>query len=230
METRWHVAENDADWLFQAVEFITRAEAEALSARGEFHIVLAGGGTPRRLYRALAEEGHDWPRWHVWYGDERCLPADHPERNSKMAADAWLDRVPIPPANIHPIPAELGPETAASAYSDALSGVDMFDLVLLGLGEDGHTASLFPGHEWGWGEAAPAAIAVFDASKAPPERVSLSAHRLGKSRKVLFLATGQGKRGAAADWRKGVPIPASAVMAAGGVDVLLDRSANGEGT
>jgi 6-phosphogluconolactonase len=228
METRWHVAQNDADWLVQALTCIDGAEAEALAIRGVFHIVLAGGSTPKRLYQALVGQGHDWTRWQVWYGDERCLPVGDADRNSTMAALAWLERVGFPRQNIHPMPAELGAQAAAEAYAREVKDIAQFDLVLLGLGEDGHTASLFPGHDWGEGRAAPAALAVFDAPKPPPERVSLSAWRLGTARKVLFLVQGAGKREAVAAWRQGRGIPAAAIQGANGVDVLLDRPAYGE--
>lgn len=229
MDTRWHVAESDADWLARAVAMVRAAEAEALAARDVFHIVLAGGGTPQRLYRALAEETHDWSRWQVWYGDERCLPPQHPERNSRMAALAWLHPVAMPAENIHAIPAELGAAAAAEAYVRALAGMGDFDLVLLGLGEDGHTASLFPGHNWGEKEMAPAALAVFDAPKPPPERVSLSARRLSSARRALFLVTGAGKRDAMTAWRRGEQLPAAAIRPAAGVDVLTDRDAVPQG-
>ena len=229
MDTRWHVAADKADWLGQALARVAAAEAEALLERGMFHIVLAGGSTPQRLYEALVQERHEWPRWQVWFGDERCLPPDHPERNSRMAELAWLSKVDIPAANIHAIPAELGAIKAAEAYSRQLVGIRDFDLVLLGLGEDGHTASLFPGHDWGEGADAPDALAVFAAPKPPPERVSMSAHRLSQARRVLFLVTGAGKQVAMAAWRQGKPLPAATVCPAAGVDVLMDRDAVPQG-
>lgn len=225
MQTRWEVAANARDWLRRALGHVHAAEGEALSRRAAFHVVLAGGGTPLALYRELAREGHDWTRWQVWFGDERCLPADHPERNSVMARAAWLDRVGIPAANVHVIPAELGPEAAAARYAQALASVGEFDLVLLGLGEDGHTASLFPGQAWG--EAADAAdvLAVHGAPKPPPERVSLSARRLSRARQVLFLVQGASKRQALSAWRAGEAIPAAAIRPPAGVDVLTDKDA-----
>lgn len=225
MQTRWEVAEDGHDWLRRALAHVHSAAREALGRAGAFHIVLAGGGTPLALYRALAQEGHDWSRWRVWFGDERCLPPDHPERNSVMVRQAWLDRIGIPADHVQSIPAELGAEAAAAQYAQTLAGVGEFDLVLLGLGEDGHTASLFPGHDWG--EAADAAdvLPVFDAPKPPPERVSLSARRLARARRVLFLVQGAGKRQAVAAWRRGERIPAAAIRPPGGVDVLMDRDA-----
>ncbi|TCJ11774.1 6-phosphogluconolactonase [Parasulfuritortus cantonensis] len=228
MATRWHVAEDETDWLAQALAYTLAAEAEALAEHGQFRVCLAGGGTPGRLYRELAATARDWPRWQVWYGDERCLPPGHPERNSALAEQAWLRRVPIPAANVHSIPAELGARAGAEVYARQLAGAARFDLVLLGLGEDGHTASLFPGHDWGTAADAPDTLAVFDAPKPPPERVSLSARRLSEARRVLFLAGGAGKRAAVAAWRGGAAIPAAAIRPAAGVDVLIDQSAYGE--
>lgn len=222
METRWHVAQGDADWLHQALAYIEAAEAYALRERGAFHIVLAGGGTPCKVYEQLALEPHDWARWHIWFGDERCLPPDDAERNSRMAQAAWLSKVAIPAQNIHVIPAEQGAAVAAESYARELAGLDGFDLVLLGLGEDGHTASLFPGHDWGEALDATDVLAVFDAPKPPPERVSLSARRLGHAEAVLFLVMGAGKREAIKAWRGGVLLPAAAIRPVNGVDVLLD--------
>ncbi len=227
MQTRWEVAEDERDWLRRALTQVRAAEREALDARGVFHVVLAGGGTPGRLYAALAGEAHDWPRWQVWFGDERCLPRDHPERNSRMAGAAWLDRVGLPSDHVHVIPAELGPVPAAAAYARELAGVGDFDLVLLGLGEDGHTASLFPGRPWGDGQVSDDVLPVLDAPKPPPERVSLSARRLARARRVLFLVTGSSKRDALAAWRRGEALPAAAIRPGAGVDVLTDKEAWG---
>ena len=223
--TRWHVAADADDWLDRALAFVAAAEAEALAGRGEFHIVLAGGGTPRRLYRALADQDHDWSRWRVWFGDERSLAPDDPARNSAMAREAWLDKVGMPAGNLHVIPAERDAEAAARLYAKELSGLADFDLVLLGLGQDGHTASLFPGHDWGEAEGSAAALVVADAPKPPPERVSLSAERLSRARRVLFLVTGADKRDALARWRRGENLPAAAIRPRASVDVLMDQEA-----
>lgn len=201
---------------------ILDAAARAIQWRGSFLIVLAGGNTPREVYRMLRGAPADWSRWQVYYGDERCLPTDDVERNSAMADAAWLNHAPIPREQVHAIPAELGATAAVLAYAETLRGVGDFDLVLLGLGEDGHTASLFPGHDWGIAADAPDALAVFDAPKPPPQRVSLSAARLSRAHEVLFLVAGEGKRSAVAQWRAGADLPARAIHPETGVDVLVE--------
>jgi len=230
---RWHGVADGRALPQVAMDWILAAAAAAIAARGQFHLVLAGGETPRGAYRSLRQAQADWPTWHIYFGDERCLPADDPARNSRLAGEAWLDHVPIPATQIHVIPAELGAERAAAAYAARLrklsdfggfGGFATFDLVLLGLGEDGHTASLFPGRDWGTAPGAPDALAVFDAPKPPPERVSLSAARLSRARQVLFLVGGAGKRSALADWQAGTDIPARSIAPPTGVDVLLDAA------
>ncbi len=218
---RWHPALDEASFRETAAGWILSAANRAIGARGRFVIVLAGGNTPRGVYARLKDAQADWSRWDIWFGDERCVPAEDPQRNSTMARTEWLDHVAIDPSNIHAIPATLGAGVAARAYVEALRGVGDFDLVLLGLGEDGHTASLFPGRDWGTSPDAPDAIAVHDAPKPPPERVSLSAARLSRAREVLFLADARSKRAALMRWRADEPIPASAIRPAAGVDVLV---------
>ena len=208
---RWHYFDTTTGLETATAQTLLSAARSAIAERGAFHVVLAGGTTPRGVYCLLRDADADWSVWHIWYGDERCLPPDDPERNSRMAADTWLDHVAIPRAQIHAIPAERGARNAAAAYADALQAVGEFDLVLLGLGEDGHTASLFPGHDLGMDADAPAAIAVFNAPKPPPERVSLSARRLNQSRQVLFLVAGASKQDALKHWQDGAAIPAAVI-------------------
>ncbi len=187
-------------------------EAEAaIQARGAFHLVLAGGSTPRALYGALAARRAGDANWHVWYGDERCLEQGHPERNSVMAETAWLSASGIPAENRRPIPAERGAQEAAAQYAGWLAGVSEFDLVLLGMGEDGHTASLFPDHEWGVAPGSPDVLAVHRAPKPPADRVSLSAARLSRSAQVWFVITGSSKRHALRRWAWQEALPVAAV-------------------
>lgn len=221
-QCRWHGYPATEALEHAAAQAIFNCSQQSISQRGSFHIVLAGGTTPRRVYELLRTLATDWKAWHIYYGDERCLPADHPERNSHMATHAWLDQVSIPSGQIHPIPAERGAEAGASAYAQTLSQLKMFDMVILGLGEDGHTASLFPDHEWGTSPNAPATLAVHDAPKPPSNRVSLSAHRLSQTRQLVFLVTGSTKLQAIKDWRAGKRIPAAAIAPAAGVDIYLE--------
>lgn len=215
--TRWHVTDQVVD---TALDLVTQAAAQAIGAQGVFHVVLAGGSTPRALYERMVTLQTDWSKWHVWFGDERCLPLSDTLRNSHMACSAWLAASSIPDSQIHVMHAELGAEAAALDYSRQLEGVGPFDLVLLGLGEDGHTASLFPGHG---NEHVPGdMVAISNAPKPPPNRVSLSARRLSNASRVLFLVTGIGKRTAVTAWRRGENIPAAAICPAVGVDVLVE--------
>ena len=146
---RWHRMTDVPTLQVEALRRILNAAKRAIDTRGQFHIVLSGGQTPRAVYRMLRSQTTNWAAWHIYLGDERGAPREDPERNSHMAAEEWLDHVPIPAAQIHMIPAELGVQRAAAAYAADLRNIGDFDLVLLGLGEDGHTASLFPDHDWG---------------------------------------------------------------------------------
>src|SRR6266550_6020103 len=130
------------------------ATADAISSRGQFIVALSGGSTPRDTYRQLATEALvsrvTWSRVQVLWGDERCVPPDHAESNYRMARETLLERVPVPAANVHRIHGEDDPATAAEVYEATMRALlhtpgARIDLVLLGLGDDGHTASLFPG-------------------------------------------------------------------------------------
>lgn len=205
-----------------ALDMILASAATAIQQRGQFHLVLAGGDTPRAIYKQLRAAHTDWSAWYIYFGDERCVPPADPRRNSVMADEAWLDYVEIPADQLYTIPGELGADLAACEYAQTLNAVGMFDLTLLGLGEDGHTASLFPGREWGIESDSPDALAVLDAPKPPAQRVSLSAARLSRSRQVIFLVSGESKRDAVARWRAGENIPPRAIAPEKGVDVLIE--------
>jgi len=222
---RWFKMADAASLQHAASERVFAAAALAIEHRGEFLIVLAGGDTPRATYRALRSGVTDWSRWHVYFGDERCLPSEDAGRNSKMAFDTLLSHVPIPADQVHTIAGERGAEAAAAAYESLLRGIGVFDLVILGLGEDGHTASLFPGGAWGDRCDAPDVLAIFDSPKPPPQRVSLSAHRLSRAREALFLVAGASKADAVARWRAGDRIPAASIRSEGGVDVFVESAA-----
>jgi 6-phosphogluconolactonase len=221
---RWHSYPDRTALNVAAAEFILAGAAHAITARGVFHIVLAGGATPREVYGLLRERSTDWSAWRVYFGDERCVPVDDPERNSSMALATLFAHVSVAHEHFYAIPAERGARVAANEYAALLARVPTFDLVLLGLGEDGHTASLFPGMDIGQSADAPAVLPVFDAPKPPPERVSLSAARLSRTHQALFIVSGASKRAAIQRWRAGVDIPASHVVPAGGVDIILEAA------
>ena len=219
---RWHVL-MDPEAVAQETAFrVLRAAETAIAERGIFRIALAGGHTPERAYRLLAKAEADWAHWEIYFGDERCLPPEDRDRNSVMAAHTWLELVPIPSYRIHPIPVELGAEQAAREYARLVRDALPFDVVLLGMGEDGHTASLFPGHAHPEDELV---HAVFNAPKPPPERVTLSAAALGNARQILVLVTGSNKRPAIQAWCQGEPIPIGEICGLAPREVLTDQKA-----
>lgn len=183
-----------------AAAFVARAR-RASAERGRFNVALAGGGTPRGLYQRLAAlpagEAPDWARVQVFFGDERCVPPDDARSNYRMAREALLDHVPIVPGNVHRMPGEEEPQAAARRYAEVLRAafgggdVPRFDLILLGVGDDGHTASLFPGT---------AALYVRDAwvraqyvEVQHEWRLTLTLPVIDAARAVWVLATGAGK-------------------------------------
>lgn len=222
-QNHWIVEPDAASVAHKAYQMIITAAEEAIKARGKFRIVLAGGTTPQQIYTMLSVANCDWQDWEIFLGDERCLPETSSERNSEMANQAWLNKIDIPANNIHFIPAELGPDLAAKKYAKTIKGKTPFDLVLLGMGEDGHTASLFPGHTHDENELV---HAVYGAPKPPAERVSLSVSSLSNAKKVLMIITGAGKKDAVEEWKKGTPLPISEISALNTLTVILDKDAS----
>jgi 6-phosphogluconolactonase len=163
------------------------AIADALAARGVAHVALAGGTTPKRAYALLGPLVADWSAVHLWFGDERCVGPDDPDANVLMARTA-LD---APGAIWHRIEGERGAEAAAAAYAAELGDV-VLDLAMLGLGEDAHTASLFPDNPAL--DLTATVVPVHDSPKPPPDRVSMSLGTLNAARAILLLTEGAGKR------------------------------------
>lgn len=217
----WRVFADVQTLVTQLADALCEAACEAIGAHNTFHLVLAGGRTPQALYRELAKRGAGDAHWHIWYGDERCLPANDPQRNSLMAETAWLASSAIPPRQRHTIPAERGANQAAKQYQDWLANIPEFDLVLLGMGEDGHTVSLFPGQLWGGADV----LAVHNAPKPPSQRISLSVSRLSRSRRVWFVVTGAEKREAIKRWKKAEALPVTQVQGREETVVWLDQAA-----
>ena len=230
LDTPAAFAKRVADWLL----------AEALAKQGRFAVGLSGGGTPRPIYELLAtapyRDTFPWSRTHWFWGDERFVPRDDKRSNYHMTRDAMLSRAPIPEANVHPVPTEgVTPEVAAAKYEAELKafyGADrlddakpLFDVQLLGLGPDGHTASLFPGtavlaerHKW----VAP----VLDGKLEP--RITLTYPAVGSAACVAFLVAGEEKREILSRFLRGDPaLPAAALTSVGKMRVFTDAAAAG---
>ena len=225
-----------------AEEFVRRA-SDAVAARGRFTVALSGGSTPKHLYELLAAPALrgqvDWNRVEVFWGDERCVPPDDPESNVHMARAAMLSHLPIPPERVHRMEAERPDHDAAARdYQATIARVfghdadgppPAFDLILLGMGPDGHTASLFP-HNPALDEKTRWAVAVHDAPKPPPDRMTLTYPVLNAAYEVLFLVAGADKADRLAEVLEGPPdakrLPSQGVRPENGrLAWFLDRPA-----
>ena len=225
------LAHHVAEWITQV----------ALAAQGSFRVSLSGGSTPKTLYGLLAsDEFRDrfpWSRVSWYWGDERFVPHDHPESNFRMIREAMLAKAPVPPENIHPIPTDGAPEDAARRYERTLqeaygattldSQRPLFDVTLLGLGADGHTASLLPGEpvlnerkRW-----------VTAVSHGRPEvRITMTCLAIESSRRVAFLIAGEEKAAIFSAIRAGNSgVPAAQVRPVGELLWFVDQAAAGEG-
>lgn len=195
-----HLCREPQELYEQAAALYARVAHEAVATRGRFTVALSGGTTPGGVYRVLAGEQYrttlPWPSVHLFWGDERCVPPTHPESNYRMAAETLLSRIAIPAENVHRIPVELPPHEAAAAYEQtlravfALTGSDLprFDLIFLGLGVDGHTASLFPGTP-GVREERRLVVAHY-VEKLGAWRITLTPPVLNNAAQVVFLVRG----------------------------------------
>jgi 6-phosphogluconolactonase len=222
--------EDMADWL----------EARIAATTGPFALALSGGSTPKPLYEMLAQPARaariDWSRVHLFWGDERFVSYDDPDSNYHMVKLALIDHVAIPAANVHPVPVDGTPESAAQRYAQTLQAYygaaqltpqrPLFSVNLLGIGDDGHTASLFPGapqleEQRAW--------TVSSVGQRPEPRISLTFPALASAAAVVFLAAGAKKRDAVARARAQDPgVPSGRVRSQGELFWFLDRAAAGE--
>ncbi len=184
---------------YAAASFVTRA-ASAIDARGRFSVALSGGSTPRIIFRQLADEAFarrvNWGAVHIFWSDERCVPPDHPDSNFRLARESLLSPLGVAESNIHRIEGELPPAEAAARYDARLRAFfgdapPSFDLIHLGLGEDGHTASLFPGTA-ALAETEPKVVAN-DAPQLGATRITFTAPLINAARAVEFFVTGSAK-------------------------------------
>jgi len=177
--------------------------SRAVTGRGAASLAFSGGSTPRHVYGLLATDRFrnkiDWNRIHCFLGDERCVPPFHPESNFRMISDALLNRITIPEKNVHRVKTELPPEEASDAYADEIRKLFQlkpgefpeFDVLLLGIGEDGHTASLFPGTP-AVNETEKITTAVLGPNVKIP-RVSLTFPAINHAAEIIFIVSGKGK-------------------------------------
>lgn len=218
----------------RSLSLIVERIQTACQERGKCTIALAGGSTPKPLYEAIAAQSLPWEQIHVFWGDERYVPPNHSDSNQKMAREAWLNKVDIPPTNIHPMPTEAGdPATDAQAHSQHLKNFFQlspgnfpdFDIILLGTGDDGHTASLFPHTE---------ALKVKDTlvtvgNKGGEPRLTFTVPLINQARCVIFLVAGENKQAALAQIfaseADDSAYPARLIQPQGELWWLLDRSA-----
>ena len=222
-----------------ARRFAELAEA-AIQRNGRFTVALSGGSTPRALHQRLAQPplstAIDWSKVLVFWGDERFVPPDSEDSCFRMARETLLDHIPIPAANIFPVPTVGGtPESADNAYAETLvvqfdSQTPRFDLILLGMGPDGHTASLFPGHPEPSAPSDELVVAVHSAPKPPPTRISCTYQVLNAAEHVLFLVAGPDKAATLREVLRGplaiARLPAQGVRPARGELVwLVDQAA-----
>jgi len=231
------VLPDKASLLKRSLEVVLSKMQAAIQEHGQCAIALAGGGTPKPLYEALSTQDLPWEKVHVFWGDERYVPADHPDSNQGMARSAWLDKVDIPAANIHPMPTD-GATPAADAekheaqlrefFGTAVGEFPHFDVILLGIGDDAHTASLFPHTD---------ALQVKDrlvtvGNKDGQPRITFTAPLINHAHCVMFLVAGASKRPALAQIfapdADALTYPARLIQPQGELWWLLDESAGQE--
>jgi 6-phosphogluconolactonase len=218
----------------RALEVVLQKAQAAIAQQGHFTIALSGGSTPKPLYEALSSQNLPWEKIHIFWGDERYVPPNHPDSNQKMAREVWLDRVSFPDGNVHPMPTDAAdPAVAADQYEAHLQEFfqvqpgefPALDLVLLGIGDDGHTASLFPYTE---------ALQVKErlitvGNKDGQPRITFTAPLINQAKAVVFIVAGASKQSALSEIFATVgdatTYPARLIQPEGELWWLLDHSA-----
>jgi 6-phosphogluconolactonase len=204
LKGNWSIFENIDKLSMQVADDILDMAKISIKSTGSFKIVLAGGKSLIPTYKILSHSNADWSRWHIYIGDERCLPLKNKERNDHNINIIWLNNSPIPKKNIHFIRAELDAKQAVWHYETTLEEVENFDVTLLSMGEDGHTASLFPGHQY---DNKRDVVIINNSPKKPKQRISLSYSRLNQSNKVFKIISGSLKCNAVRQWLNNIQLP-----------------------
>jgi len=201
-----------------AADFMAEKIEQCIAQKNICHVALPGGNTPGKCLNFLAEKKLPWKQIHWYVGDERCFPKGHAERNDTMLEKELWSKLPA--SHSHSIPAELGAEKAAAAYCKKVQDIDAFDIVFLGVGEDGHTASLFPGNPALKDKRS--VVPVFNSPKPPSDRVSFSLNTLGKAKCRLILAVGKSKSSILSKIKQGEEFPVNRI---GDIDWFVDQAA-----
>jgi 6-phosphogluconolactonase len=184
---------NDEDFAILIANKISRYARKSIKSNNIFNLLLCGGRTPVKIYESLSLLNNNWERWHIWLTDERIQTQQITEFNSDLIFKSLLNRIPFNLDNFHTINNSNNCENDLIAYYNELKNIIHFDVSLIGIGEDGHVASLFPGKYWGLKDDSPDAFIVYDSPKEPKLRITLSANRINLSKNILFVAKGKNK-------------------------------------
>lgn len=193
LNNNWYIFNDRGSLSKQLAEEVLRIAKKSIQKKDTFSIVLTGGQSSLDLYKILSKANSSWSKWHLYITDERLLPEDHPERNDKVIKKIWLDNSAIPKQNIHFIRAEMGLLEAQQKYEEELKHVNKFDIVILSVGEDGHVASLFPGHTYPNNQHV---VIEQNSPKSPAQRISMSYDRLIAAENIFILIIGKLKQDA----------------------------------
>lgn len=216
---QWNVYSEFEEASAQVADFIASNIESCIKEKGICHVILPGGNTPVTSLKLLAEKPVEWKKVHWYLGDERCLPQNDPERNDRMLdINLWSK---IKDTHIHRISAELGAELAASHYREEIKNIIYFDIAYLGMGEDGHTASLFPSSKALSDQRS--VIPVYHSPKPPSDRVSLSIDTLRKTMIKVVLVAGKSKAEIISRIKSGESLPVNLI---GDIHWFIDEAAN----
>ena len=208
LNDNWLIFNDEMSLSKALAQEILNIARKSIFEKDYFSIVLTGGQSVLSLYKILSKDDSNWDKWHIYIGDERFLPAGHKDRNDQTINEIWLDNSPIPKNNIHFIKAELGLLEARLEYENTLKKIDKFDVVLLSMGDDGHIASLFPGHLYSKDADV---IVEYNSPKLPNKRISISYRKLNKTHNVFKIILGQPKRQAISLIFQGYDLPINRV-------------------
>lgn len=196
------------EYINNVVDLIYKSAIKAIEIKGKFHIVLTGGETPKFVYQKLKLLSTNWAAWEFYISDERFVPISIVQLNQLMIRNEFLNHVPVLESQIHFIDVEKDLNSAVFTYCESIINIPDFDLTLLGIGEDGHVASLFPGNDIGLLDTSPDVLSVNNSPKPPACRISLSMKRLNKSYKIIIIASGRQKGKIVHDLCGGAEVPA----------------------